>query len=133
MTKATASTMKNDPEDPSDSGDDNDNNDANNPNYHNRKPTDDSNNHNLNNQPCKIDATSYTPHPPTNDNAYSRELANLYKMYINDNKYSGPNNEFDKCWKIFKYISLAISISKSKYKIAFSILLKNIMKDFYYN
>jgi hypothetical protein len=63
---------------------------------------------------------------------YSKELANLAKLYINEAKYSNENNNFD--FKLIIFIDLCqkANIPRQEFSQAYSTILCGLALDHYY-
>ena len=80
--------------------------------------------------------------PPTNVTApstkvtaavnYGRDLATLAKMYTEESKYSGEDDNFDRKLTIFNDLCNRISIPQEAKIKGFPTMLRGIALDFYY-
>jgi hypothetical protein len=63
---------------------------------------------------------------------YNKELANLAKLYIDESKYSGENNNFDFKLTIFIDLCQKANIPKQEFSQAYSTMLCGLVLDYYY-
>ena len=63
---------------------------------------------------------------------YSKELANLAKLYTNKAKYSGENDNFDFKLTIFTDLCQKADIPKQEFSQAYSTILRGLALDHYY-
>ena len=63
---------------------------------------------------------------------YSKELANLAKLYINKAKYSSKNNNFNFKLTIFIDLYQKANIPKQEFSQAYSTILYSLALDHYY-
>ena len=63
---------------------------------------------------------------------YSKELANLAKLYTNESKYSGENDNFDFKLTIFMDRCQKADIPKQEFSQAYSTILRGLVLNHYY-
>ena len=63
---------------------------------------------------------------------YGKELANLAKLYIDESKYSGENDNFDFKLTIFTDLCQKADILKQEFSQTYSIILRGLTLDHYY-
>ena len=63
---------------------------------------------------------------------YGKELANLTKLYIDESKYSGENDNFDFKLTIFTDLCQKADILKQEFSQAYSTMLRGLALDHYY-
>ena len=63
---------------------------------------------------------------------YGKELANLTKLYIDEFKYSGENDNFDFKLTIFTDLCQKADILKQEFSQAYSTILRGLALDHYY-
>jgi hypothetical protein len=63
---------------------------------------------------------------------YSKELANLAKLYTNKSKYSGKNDNFNFKLTIFTDRCQKADIPKQEFSQAYSTMLRGLALDHYY-
>ena len=63
---------------------------------------------------------------------YGKELANLAKLYIDESKYSGENDNFDFKLTIFTDLCQKADILKQEFSQAYSTMLRGLALDHYY-
>jgi hypothetical protein len=82
--------------------------------------------------PRTINQNLLPPPPPPQPKTYSRELANLAKLYTNKAKYSGDNNNFNFKLTIFTDLCQKADIPKQEFCQAYSTILRRLALDHYY-
>jgi len=63
---------------------------------------------------------------------YGKELANLAKLYTDESKYNGENDNFDFKLTIFTDLYQKADILKQEFSQAYSIILRSLVLDHYY-
>jgi hypothetical protein len=63
---------------------------------------------------------------------YGKELANLVKLYIDEFKYNGENDNFDFKLTIFTDLYQKADILKQEFNQAYSIILYGLALNYYY-
>ena len=69
---------------------------------------------------------------PTQAKTYGKELANLAKLYTDESKYSGENDNFDFKLTIFTDRCQKADIPKQEFSQAYSTMLRGLALDHYY-
>jgi hypothetical protein len=69
----------------------------------------------------------------TNRQGYSRDITNLAKAYVDEDRYSGhPDDSFEYKFSIFLDNCERVGIPPEAQNLAFPIMLTNLAKDYYY-
>src|SRR6202041_2790839 len=63
---------------------------------------------------------------------YGKELANLAKLYTDESKYSGENDNFDFKLTIFTDLCQKADIPKQEFSQAYSTMLRGLALNYYY-
>ena len=64
---------------------------------------------------------------------FSRQIANLAKIYTEEDRYSGqPDNSFDFKFGIFLDNCTKAGVPRQAQSLAFSMMLSGLAKDYYY-
>jgi hypothetical protein len=82
--------------------------------------------------PGTTDQNLLPPPPPPQPKTYGRELANLAKLYTNESKYSGNNDNFNFKLTIFTDLCQKADIPKQEFCQAYSTMLRGLALDHYY-
>jgi hypothetical protein len=64
---------------------------------------------------------------------YGRELSNLAKLYTDENKYSGENDNFDYKFNVFIDLCGRAGVSRQAIDKAFPTMLKGLALDYFYS
>jgi hypothetical protein len=76
--------------------------------------------------------TQVTNPQTTQAKTYGKELANLAKLYTDESKYSGDNDNFDFKLTIFTDLCQKADIPKQEFSQAYSTMLRGLALDHYY-
>jgi hypothetical protein len=76
--------------------------------------------------------TQVTDPQTTRAKTYGKELANLAKLYTDEAKYSGENDNFDFKLTIFTDFCQKADILKQEFSQAYSTILRGLTLDYYY-